>query len=361
MTGLLAADTEKRRAGFFAIKAGMQAGMRSGDGLAKTFSKYARELLSTFKADGIWLRIDGQDHQHGVTATLDSHAVLSDWLAGLDPQQIFHSNSIAPELSPYPDLVRHVSGVLYIPLGERGFVLFCRNEQHENVQWAGRQEVTADGRIDEFTPRNSFEAWTEEVKGQSLDWHVITLESAMRLHELLLDHLEKTELEQKALQDGLTGLANRTMFESELETAIDVSKSTGSIVAVFMLDLDKFKPVNDTWGHAAGDDLLIQVGERLQRLVRDRDVVARFGGDEFSVILYHFGRIEEVEMVATRIIEEIRRPFKLKDTEVEIGASLGIALYPEHASGQKELIEKADAALYEVKRSGRNAWRFYEP
>lgn len=125
-----------------------------------------------------------------------------------------------------------------------------------------------------------------------------------------------------------------------------------------MLDLDKFKEVNDRHGHAAGDELLVQVGERLQSLVRGRDVVARFGGDEFAVILYHVKNCDEVAEVARRILGKIKQPFQLREAEVSVGVSIGIALYPQHGDSRQSLLENADIALYEVKRRGRNAFRF---
>ncbi|MDP2142315.1 MAG: diguanylate cyclase [Gammaproteobacteria bacterium] len=362
MSGLMALEAERSRSEFFAVKSTILAALRMNASLSASFNVYATQLLKVFAADGIWFNVDGQDLRYGVVARIDALAVLNKWLAQLDDQEVFHTSRIARELQMQESLVKHASGMLYIPLGKRGFVVFCRNEQKEDVQWAGNDRNSASGNCEaqEFTPRKSFDKWSELVVGRSFEWQETELESAARLREVLIDHLERTELEQLALQDGLTGLANRTMFENELKNAIQVSKSKVRIVAVFMLDLDKFKPVNDTWGHAAGDELLIQVGERLKKLVRGRDVVARFGGDEFAVILYHFVHLDEVRNVASRIIEELHNPFRLEEAEVQIGASLGIALFPEHAAEPQELMEKADAALYEVKRSGRNAWRFYD-
>jgi len=362
MSGLTALETERSRSGFFAVKSTIQATLRTEASLSDTFNLYAAQLLQIFSADGIWFNVDGNDLRYGVVSRIEELAELKNWLAQLDNEQLFHASKIAEELLPYQSLISYASGILFMPLGQRGFVVFCRNEQRKNVEWAGRQQtsVSGNGHVEEFTPRKSFEMWSEQVLGHSVAWDEIELESASLLRDVLIDHHEKTRLTQMALQDGLTGLANRTMFEYELENAIDISKSTGTIIAVFMLDLDKFKPVNDIWGHSAGDELLIQVGERLQKLVRGRDIVARFGGDEFAIILYHFGLIGAVENVAGRIIEAIHTPFHIKGNEIQIGASLGIALYPEHAADPQELIENADAAMYEVKRSGRNAWRFYD-
>lgn len=362
MSGLNALEAERRRSGFFAVISAFQMTLKTDVIPADSFYRYAAQFLQLFSAEGIWLKVDDTNFRFGTVRKISELTELMNWLTQLDNEQVFHTNTIATQLKSCPSLIKHASGILFIPLGDRGFIMFCRNEQIENVQWAGRQGTSDDPDVqaNENNPRNSFETWSEQVLGQGIAWDDIELEAAIRLRNTMIDYLEKTELEQMALQDGLTGLANRALFENELETAIGVSKSTGTIVAVFMLDLDKFKPVNDTWGHGAGDELLIQVGKRLKKIVRGRDTAARFGGDEFAVILYHFIQISEVENVASRIIEEMHTPFRLKEAEVKIGASLGIALYPEHAEDPQELIEKADIALYKVKRSGRNAWCFYD-
>jgi diguanylate cyclase (GGDEF)-like protein/PAS domain S-box-containing protein len=165
-----------------------------------------------------------------------------------------------------------------------------------------------------------------------------------------------------ARHDALTGLTNRAEFNAKLEEASKRMKRGGGAVTVMMLDLDKFKAVNDTLGHPAGDRLLVEVGRRLQSTIRETDVLARLGGDEFAIIQeggssQHEGAIA----LALRIIDAIAQPFDLNGHEASIGTSIGIALAPENGVEPEELMKSADLALYDVKANGRNDFRLYHP
>lgn len=154
--------------------------------------------------------------------------------------------------------------------------------------------------------------------------------------------------------DKLTGLPNRTALENHLEQAIQQARRQHHHFAVMFLDLDKFKPVNDTYGHQAGDELLQHVARRLKHCVRSDDVVGRRGGDEFLVITGPLERDEHVEAIAGKIISVLNEPFDIQGHRVSIGASVGIALYPDNGQVAEELLEAADKAMYSVKSSGRN-------
>jgi diguanylate cyclase (GGDEF)-like protein len=172
----------------------------------------------------------------------------------------------------------------------------------------------------------------------------------------------EAEIVHLARHDALTGLANRAEFNAKLEQASKRMKRGGGAVTVMMLDLDRFKAVNDTLGHPAGDQLLIEVGRRLQSKIRETDVLARLGGDEFAIIQeggssQHEGAIA----LALRIIDAIAQPFDLDGHEARIGTSIGIALAPENAVEPEELLKSADLALYDVKANGRNDFRLYHP
>lgn len=160
-----------------------------------------------------------------------------------------------------------------------------------------------------------------------------------------------------AYADTLTGLPNRQLFNDRLNMALALGYRQLSKVALMFIDLDGFKAVNDTLGHDAGDLLLKQVAERLKQVTRDTDTVARLGGDEFTVILNVRER-NDVEMVAKKIIEALSRPFDLAGKEGKIGASIGIAMYPQDGNTAADLIKKADAAMYEAKTGGKNDYRF---
>ena len=163
-----------------------------------------------------------------------------------------------------------------------------------------------------------------------------------------------------AHHDTLTGLPNRSMFRERLDNALE--DSAAAPLAIFSLDLDRFKAVNDTWGHPAGDWLLKSVADRLQRCLRNEtDVVARFGGDEFVIIQFHFKGLAEVEKLAKRIVEVIAKPFRDKNREMHVGITLGIAVFPDDGKDADTLLKNADTALYRAKSEGRNLYRFFEP
>lgn len=185
----------------------------------------------------------------------------------------------------------------------------------------------------------------------------------VRFVATLTDITRRKELEEKlrhqAYHDPLTGLPNRALFADRLQVAISQAHRHGRMFALCFADLDKFKPVNDQLGHAAGDDLLIETARRLRVSVRAADTVARLGGDEFAAILTEVGSRAEVEEVAARIVAELARPFELDAGTANISCSIGIALFPEHGVDIETLQHNADAALYAVKGAGRNAYRIF--
>jgi diguanylate cyclase (GGDEF)-like protein len=172
----------------------------------------------------------------------------------------------------------------------------------------------------------------------------------------------EAEIVHLARHDVLTGLANRAEFNARLDEASKRLKRNGGTVTVMMVDLDKFKAVNDTLGHPAGDQLLVEVGRRLQSTIRETDVLARLGGDEFAVIQEGGGDQHEGAIaLALRIIATISQPFDLNGHEARIGTSIGIAMAPENGVEPAELLKRADIALYSVKANGRNDFRLFRP
>jgi diguanylate cyclase (GGDEF)-like protein len=164
-----------------------------------------------------------------------------------------------------------------------------------------------------------------------------------------------------ALHDALTGLPNRVLLNERLEHALSVS-GTDTVVATYILDLDQFKHVNDTLGHPAGDRLLKLVAERLQRIIRSKDTVARMGGDEFALLLVEPAHKADIEAVARRIIEVVSEPYEINGRPVIIGTSVGIAVgQPSLGVPPDQLIRNADVALYSAKREGRGTYSIFKP
>jgi diguanylate cyclase (GGDEF)-like protein/PAS domain S-box-containing protein len=164
-----------------------------------------------------------------------------------------------------------------------------------------------------------------------------------------------------ARHDALTGLANRVLFQEKSEQALMRLQQGGERFAAFMLDLDRFKDVNDSLGHPVGDALLKAVTRRLRTCTRDTDIVARFGGDEFAILqTTDSNQKESAIILANRLLENITAPYDLDGHKVIVGTSIGIAMAPDHGTRADELLRNADLALYRVKSNGRNGYRFFE-
>lgn len=167
------------------------------------------------------------------------------------------------------------------------------------------------------------------------------------------------DMEYLAYYDQLTGLQNRLLFKEQLRTALISAEREQQSLALLYLDLDHFKDINDSLGHEAGDQLLIEVGKRLRRCLRDADSVARLGGDEFSVLLRHVRDERDASEVANKIIAVLAQPIRVSSQEVLVGASIGITLAPSDSNRLDELMKNADLAMYQAKSQGRNIYQFY--
>lgn len=165
----------------------------------------------------------------------------------------------------------------------------------------------------------------------------------------------------QALHDELTGLPNRAQLEPYLDRAIRQSRLSGRQLAVFFMDLDHFKAVNDTLGHQAGDTLLQAVSERLQANLRAEDMLARLGGDEFVIVVAPIPAVDNATRMAANVVEALTTPFTINATPVTIGVSIGISLYPKDGNSSETLLQAADSAMYRAKAAGRNTWCLYSP
>jgi diguanylate cyclase (GGDEF)-like protein/PAS domain S-box-containing protein len=169
------------------------------------------------------------------------------------------------------------------------------------------------------------------------------------------------QLEYLAYHDALTGLANRIAFGQRLDTAIANSRRFGDLLILAYLDLDRFKPINDRFGHEAGDDMLIEIGRRLVECVRVQDVVARLGGDEFVILLERVESVNEIPGIAQRLLDSVREPIPACGTECALDASIGFAVFDPEADDARSLVVKSDAAMYQAKRDPERRWHIYDP
>ena len=191
------------------------------------------------------------------------------------------------------------------------------------------------------------------------EWGQRLLDLAAKLASLAIEHRELAQqLTHRAFHDALTGLPNRLLFEERLGLAVARARRNRTAVALLAVDLDRFKQVNDTLGHEAGDALLQQFAARARAALRETDTVARVGGDEFMVILEDVTDAAGPGVVAKKLLEAMRLPFELAGCEVAATASVGVCVYPTDAPDLLALHRGADAALYRSKRRGRNRYEF---
>ncbi len=181
--------------------------------------------------------------------------------------------------------------------------------------------------------------------------------------ELKIENRVREETEKRLYQlanfDPLTGLANRHMFKEELKRSLRLSQEENTRMALLFLDLDNFKIINDTLGHAMGDKLLIAASSRLKSLLNTHSSIARLGGDEFVILVNHAYTDEEIASLATKVIALLEKPFSFNEHEMFIGTSIGISIYPKDAQDEQTLLSYADTAMYTAKSRGKNNYQFF--
>lgn len=170
---------------------------------------------------------------------------------------------------------------------------------------------------------------------------------------------QKDILAHQAHHDGLTGLPNRVLFHDRLEHAIEQAERHNMRLALFFIDLDQFKQINDSLGHQVGDRVLIAVAERLKAKIRKEDTLSRLGGDEFTIIMEDLGHVEDASILAEKIQKVIAQPIHIEGHTLYTSCSIGISLYPQDDTDMNNLIKYADAAMYKAKEEGRNNFQFY--
>ena len=213
---------------------------------------------------------------------------------------------------------------------------------------AGKQIGCVDVYLDKHTP-------TGEVQTG-------LLEGFAKLAEIVIQHRAMYEqLALQAMRDPLTDLPNRRLFQDRLEQAILRAHRYRDQLAVLLVDLDRFKQVNDLLGHRVGDALLLEVTKRINACLRKSDTLSRMGGDEFTVLLYPVDGVEGAEHVLRRIAEALRAPLTILDHQITVSASIGLSIYPEHGEDPATLLRNADLAMYHAKGRGKNGWQTYVP
>ena len=256
---------------------------------------------------------------------------------------------------------------------------FCKSTGYLHHELIGKS-------LDILTPRDVSEghqvlnsgclekSWEGEVlcgsKDQNAFWCALTVSAVYDKDKQISNYVisaidisalkaANQKMETLALFDSLTGLANRRLFTDRLNVSILNAQRHNKITALFILDLDQFKRINDTLGHQAGDQLLLIVAERLKACVREQDTVARLGGDEFTILLNDITELDRIAAIAENVLASLKKPIKLGKHEVIVSTSIGITISPEDSTCTETLMKNADLALYMAKDNGRDRYHFF--
>ncbi len=239
--------------------------------------------------------------------------------------------------------------------------VYAKNLPYIDRAYGGRTQIfereltLPDGSI-----RNSLATYTPDIvdgEVRGLIVHVADVTPLKKLEREL--EVAKAKAEEMATHDFLTGLPNRVTLMDRIVSAITRAKRNTEVVALMTVDMDHFKEINDTFGHGAGDELLVEVAQRMTHAVRETDTVTRYGGDEFLILAPQVESELHAKTMADRLLGHVREPFRLQGTIVEPTFSIGIALYPAHGTDPETLIALSDRALYVAKRLGKNRYAVY--
>ena len=239
-------------------------------------------------------------------------------------------------------------------------VVFGIVEEHEAILSSLLEHVFAHKPFDgEATARG------KDGREFEIDIHLVPVGDGGQLthwvafiRDVTIEKNQVIQLRHQATHDGLTNLPNRTHLFDQLEANIGTARETGGLLALMVMDLDRFKEVNDTFGHHFGDVLLKQVAFRLRNQLRDGDTVARLGGDEFAVLLARVRDPNEAARIARNILNALEQPFVVEEQVLEVGASIGITMFPDHGLDARTLLRRADAAMYNAKQ-GQSGYSFH--
>lgn len=269
-----------------------------------------------------------------------------------DTGHIVWANRAFSELSGYSlsEVIGNTPSMLKSGLQSEAFYAQLWQTILSGKSWRG---IVVDRRKD-GTPFTVDETITPLLNDHGVITHFVSIQ-----HDMTMRRQDDERDHYLAYHDMLTGLPNRALFLDIMRQAMIHADHVHHLVAVLFMDLDKFKPVNDRLGHGIGDRLLQAVADRLSAAIRKSDTVARFGGDEFAILLPGLFDIEVAITLASKLTAIIAQPFMISEHRIEVGLSIGIAMYPTDSDRQDDLIGKADQAMYVAKKLGGGSFRFF--
>jgi len=315
-------------------------------------------LLDYVEATGAAVLFEERCATVGETPDRETLEGLRRWLNSEGDTTVFHSHNLPLVYGPAGLWKDRVSGLLAVEFARErgGYVFWFRPEVPRTVTWGGdpTKPVSVEGGSARIGPRKSFESWQQVLEGQSLPWAEREVDAAAVLRNALVSlaaaavqrQLSVAQLQHEATHDALTGLPNRTLLQGRLDQAIAGAQP----LALLLMDLDRFKEINDTFGHHYGDAVLQLLHPRLQGVLRKSDTMARLGGDEFGILLPGADEAGAV-LAAKKILECLVRPIEVEGHRLDVSGSIGIALFPGHARDPVTLVQRADVAMYAAKRA----------
>jgi diguanylate cyclase (GGDEF)-like protein len=346
-----------------------------GEDITEVLRQRLSEFLKAFKADTLGVHVNGLLYVAGPgRRPQPAHHVVTEVLARLDQAQR------APGVHLWDDLLTSEQRALSSLPQAAGMLLAHRFEDHtifcfvtrpevvQQVRWAGQpfKEIAAlpDGQV-RLEPRRSFAEWQQQVQGRSEPWSAAeadALQSLLQIvsevNKLRVNRTLHEKLHWRAHHDQLTGLYNRRTMEDEVTRRLEERQFDA---ALMLLDLDHFKKINDAYGHATGDQVLLQFGRRLGAVIRDCDLLARLGGDEFMLLFQMDSPDPDIaQKFADRLHQTVATPFDINGQQLRMTVSVGIAIPPDHGRTVSELLRRADLALYHAKSEGRSRSAVFE-
>ncbi|AXC12870.1 diguanylate cyclase/phosphodiesterase (GGDEF & EAL domains) with PAS/PAC sensor(s) [Acidisarcina polymorpha] len=336
----------------------------SGRPMADLLPDYTQELLAPLRATGVLVQLHGYARLGGVTPPLQDALALMHFLRGRLSNGITSCDAVPTLKSHFAEFAPVSSGALMISVADStdDCVVWFRPEVLRTIEWGGNpgESKKVDPASGQICPRTSFAAWTETQRGKAAPWTRTDIAAALELqHTFHVALLRQADAEaQTTCVDTLTNLPNRRVLLHRLSMRREhPSESPASLI---FIDIDRFKLLNDTFGHDAGDALLIQVGKRLVARAEGKHLVARLGGDEFVVCCEDL-ELDEASILAQLIIEDFREPFSLDGRPFRCAASVGLA--PTNGRGMNsiaDILHTADSAMYSAKQKGGNQFVVFE-
>lgn len=335
------------------VRAALIAQLSGGEEMPTALLRGPLTITDFIPADGVMIRMDGAITGQGRTPTPVEMAAITDALASADRSLKFVTDALPLDHPELARLAPTVFGMLMVPIGVDGnFVAWFRDERVRSVEWLGDQ--SASNRLAPLSPRNSFSSWSHDVTGTATSWDGLEKDAAEFGIDLESELFRRAEsrLAQMATHDPLTGLPNRRLLMDRLEHGL-AKYMRGRELTLLFIDLDRFKVINDTFGHEVGDAVLVRTAQRLLASARAEDTVCRIGGDEF-VIICEDTTIENAQTLAGRVLAAVLAPVESgTDVDVLVTASIGVAS-ADLSFDASDLLRLADNALYRAKSRGGN-------